>query len=312
MIYEDVTHLIGNTPTISLSKLIGDPRVELFGKMEMSNPGGSVKDRAALGMIRAAENSGQLGPGVTIVEPSSGNTGISLAMVAATRGYKMIVTMPETMTAERKAIMEYFGAEVILTAGDEGMNGAIWEAERLAERENSLMLSQFTNPANPDFHASTTGPEIVADFGDTLDYFVAGVGTGGTITGAGRILKRDCHGIKIVAVEPVDSPVLSGGEAGSHDIPGLGPGFVSEIMDLDLLDDIVSVESDESYAMSQRLGRELGILAGISAGASVAAALRIAESQLALAPRDYEKEPLKLLCILPDTGERYMSILADR
>ncbi len=307
-IIRNITEIVGNTPVVELSQLLGDPRASLFGKLEMLNPGGSVKDRAALGMVCAAEDEDLLRPGMTLVEPSSGNTGISLAMVAATRGYGMVVTMPETMTPERRTIMEYLGARVILTPGDSGMNGAISEAQSIAERDGHIMLSQFTNPANPAFHARTTAREIIADFGDTLDYFVAGVGTGGTFTGVGQVLRHESPRTKLVAVEPSASPVLSGGEAASHEIPGLGPGFISDIMDTSIIDHVIQIDAREAWDASRQIGRELGILAGISAGAAVAAGKKIVAARFSSeAERDFHRDPLRVLVVLPDTGERYLS-----
>ncbi len=297
---DDVTGLIGNTPLVRLSKVTLGAAACVLAKLESFNPCGSAKDRIGLAMICEAEKSGALKPGGVIIEPTSGNTGIGLAFVAAVRGYRLILTMPETMSPERRRILTAFGAEVALTPGDEGMAGAIRKAEELAESiPGSFMPQQFSNPINPAIHESTTAKEIWRDTEGRVDMVVAGVGSGGTITGIARAIKPLKASFKAIAVEPDESPVLSGGLPGPHKIQGIGAGFVPEIMRPDLIDEIVRVPSDEAIEMARRLPREEGILAGISSGAAVWAAVKIASRK--------ENRGKMIVAILPDTGERYVS-----
>ncbi len=299
MISRSVIELIGNTPLVELSRIGRGIPVRILGKLEMKNPLGSVKDRIAWAMIRDAEERGLLKPGMTVVEPTSGNTGIGLAFVCAVRGYRLILTMPETMSEERRKILRALGAELLLTPGDKGMRGAVEEAKRIARELDAFMPQQFENPANPRGHEETTAEEIWRDTAGEVDIFVAGVGTGGTITGVGRVLKRRKPGVRIVAVEPAASPVLSGGKPGPHKIQGIGAGFVPKVLDRSVIDEVVAVEEEEAMETSRRLAREEGILAGISSGAALAAALRVA--------RRPESERKTLVVVLPDTGERYLS-----
>ena len=289
---------IGNTPLVRLGVLTGGEAATIWGKMENNNPGGSVKDRIALGMITAAEASGKLRPGATVVEPTSGNTGIGLSLVCALKGYKLILTMPETMSQERRRLLGAYGAELVLTPGSLGMRGAIEKAEELTRQLRAYMPMQFRNPANPQTHEETTGPEIVAALTTPIDAFVAGVGTGGTITGVGRVLRRHYPQVEIIAVEPAESPVLSGGNPGPHKIQGIGAGFIPDVLDLSLLSSILTVTADEAIATTRRLAREEGLLVGISAGANVFAARQVAKR---LGPG---KNVVTVLC---DTGERYLS-----
>lgn len=299
---ESVLDLIGDTPLVALRRLPLSERGAVLVKRESQNPGGSVKDRPAYAMIQAAEAAGRLGPGGVIVEPTSGNTGIGIAMVAAVRGYRAIIVMPGTASGERTAILRAYGARVVLSPADEGMPGAIRVAEEiLAQTPGAIMLQQFENDANPLAHVRTTGPEILRALEGSalrLRAFVATAGTGGTITGTGRYLKTERPGVRVIAVEPAASPVLSGGPAGHHRIPGMGPGFVPSILDREVLDEIVSVTDDEALRTMRRLLREEGLLAGPSSGAAVAAALRVAAG---LGPGD------AVVTLLPDTGERYVS-----
>ncbi|WP_225335585.1 cysteine synthase A [Halomicrobium urmianum] len=291
----DVTELVGETPLVDLDAFAPN----LLGKVEAANPGGSVKDRIAVAMLDRAEEAGALGPETTVVEPTSGNTGIGLATAAAARGYDLVLTMPESMSEERRRLLRALGAALELTPADGGMDGAIEAAEAIVdEREDAVTLQQFENPANPRIHRETTGPEIWAATGGEVDAVVAGVGTGGTITGVSEHLQEDREAdVRSVAVEPAGSPVLSGGEPGSHSIQGIGAGFVPEVLRTELLDEVIAVEDDEAVDAARRLGREEGVLAGISAGAAVAAAERVAAD----APDD------TVVVILPDTGERYLS-----
>lgn len=296
---DSVLELIGNTPLVRLNRIVGEEAAELYGKMENLNPGGSVKDRIALAMIRDAEEKGLLSPGATIVEPTSGNTGIGLAMVCAAKGYKLILTMPDTMSIERRRLLASFGARLVLTPGEEGMRGAVAHAERIAaETPGAFMPQQFKNPANPEVHRRTTGPEIVEALGGVPDAFVAGVGTGGTITGVGRFLKERSPDVLVVAVEPERSPVLSGGEPGSHRIQGIGAGFVPEVLDTGVYDRVVRVRDEDAWEMRKTLARREGLMVGISAGANVFAAAGVA--------RELGKGR-RVVTILPDTGERYLS-----
>jgi cysteine synthase A len=289
---------IGNTPLVRLGAMMGGEAAAIWGKMENNNPGGSVKDRIALGMIVAAEASGELRPGATVVEPTSGNTGIGLSLVCALKGYKLILTMPETMSQERRRLLGAYGAELVLTPGSLGMRGAIEKAEELTRQLRAYMPMQFRNPANPQAHEVTTGPEIVAALDQPIAAFVAGVGTGGTITGVGRALRRRYPQVEIIAVEPAESPVLSGGNPGPHKIQGIGAGFIPEVLDLSLLSSILTVSAEQAIATTRCLAREEGLLVGISAGANVFAARQVAKR---LGPG---KNVVTVLC---DTGERYLS-----
>ena len=298
-IYNDVTELIGRTPLLRINKLTGENDATVLIKLERNNPGGSVKDRIAYSMIKRAEEEGRLKPGGTIIEPTSGNTGIGLAMVAAALGYKVILTMPETMSIERRKLLKAYGAEIILTPGKEGMKGAIRKAEELlAETENAIIPQQFENPANPAIHEKTTGVEIWEDTGGRIDYFVSGVGTGGTLTGAGRYLKERNPELKIIAVEPANSPVISGGDPGPHKIQGIGAGFIPAILDTELIDEIYKITDEEAMETARQAARKEGILIGISSGAALAAALKIAQKA---------GKGKTIVAIAPDTGERYLS-----
>jgi cysteine synthase A len=294
-----VTELIGSTPIVKLNRIVDDNSADVYVKLEYMNPGSSVKDRIALAMIEAAEVEGKIKPGDTIIEPTSGNTGIGLAMVAAAKGYKAVLVMPDTMSLERRNLLRAYGAHLVLTPGAEGMKGAIGKAQELAKEHGYFVPQQFENPANPKIHRETTGKEIVEQFGDDqLDAFVAGIGTGGTITGSGQVLKENYKDIKIYAVEPVDSPVLSGGKPGPHKIQGIGAGFVPEVLDTAVLDEILKISNDEAFEYARKAGREEGILCGISAGAAIAGALKVAKEL---------GKGKKVLAIVPDNGERYLS-----
>lgn len=296
---QNILELIGNTPMVKLNRLVEPGMASILAKLEHFNPGGSVKDRICLSMIEAAEKSGLLKPGVTIIEPTSGNTGIGLAMVAAVKGYKCILAMPDTMSVERIHILKSYGVEVVLTPGKEGMKGAIKKAEGLLKKTpNSFMPQQFKNPANPEIHRKTTAQEILKVTNGKLNAFVAGVGTGGTITGVGEVLKKHNSKIKIVAVEPKGSPVLSGGKPGPHKIQGIGAGFIPEVLNQEIIDEIIQVEDSQAFNASKRLAQEEGLFAGISSGAAVWAALKVAQ--------DLGKGKT-VVVILPDTGERYSS-----
>lgn len=301
-IYQDITQLIGHTPLMELVNYEREQRLnaKILAKLEYFNPAGSVKDRVAAAMIDEAEKSGKLKPGAVLIEPTSGNTGIGLAAVAAAKGYRVILTMPETMSVERRNLLKAYGAQIVLTEGTRGMSGAIAKAEELASQmPGSMIPSQFTNPANPQAHVATTGPEIWEDTDGKVDYFVAGVGTGGTITGVGQYLKSKNPDVKIVAVEPSDSPVLAGGKSGPHKIQGIGAGFVPEILDTSVYDEIIPVEAEDAFAVGRMLARHEGILIGISSGAAVWAAAQIA--------RRPENAGKNIVALLPDTGERYLS-----
>lgn len=301
-IYADITETIGRTPLVRLNAVTDGTQATVLAKLESANPASSVKDRIGAAIIDDAVASGALKPGGTIVEGTSGNTGIALSMVAAARGFKAVIVMPDTMSAERRAVMRAYGAELILTPGSEGMKGAVTKAEEVAStRENAVLARQFGNPANVDVHRRTTGPEIWEDTAGEIDMFVAGIGTGGTISGAGQYLKSQKADLKIVAVEPKDSPVLSEGKAGPHKIQGLGANFVPEILDRDIYDEIVTATLEDSLAVSKRLAREEGILCGISSGANVWAALEMAKR-----PENAGKTIVVIVC---DYGERYVSTM---
>lgn len=301
-IYEKITDLIGNTPLVELKNFEKENNIEatLLAKLEYFNPAGSVKDRIAKAMIDDAEEKGLLKPGSVIIEPTSGNTGIGLASVAAARGYKIILTMPETMSVERRNLLKAYGAELVLTEGAKGMTGAIAKAKELAEQTpGSFIPGQFTNPANPEAHRRTTGPEIWNDTDGKVDFFVAGVGTGGTVTGIGEYLKSRNPNVKVVAVEPAGSPVLSKGVAGPHKIQGIGAGFVPDTLNTSIYDEIITVENEDAFATGKAIARKEGILVGISSGAAVFAA-----AQLAKRPENKGKI---IVVLLPDTGDRYLS-----
>jgi cysteine synthase A len=289
---------IGNTPLVSIQRLSPSSDVHIWAKMESMNPGGSVKDRIALSMVEAAERGGSLKEGGTIVEPTSGNTGIGLALVGAVKGYRVVLTMPESMSIERRKLLTGYGAELVLTPAAEGMRGAIEHAAQLVDQHGYFMPQQFKNPANPQVHRETTGPEILTQCPDPIDYFVAGIGTGGTITGVGEVLRAAFPAIQIIGVEPADSPVLSGGEPGPHKIQGIGAGFVPDVLRTELLDKVVKVTNDEAFAMARRLAREEGLLVGISSGAAMAATLKVAERL---------DGPATLVTVFASTGERYLS-----
>lgn len=301
-IYKRVEELIGRTPLMELENMEQTEQLKarVLVKLELFNPAGSVKDRAALSMILDAEEKGLLHPGDSIIEPTSGNTGIGLASVAASRGYKAVFTMPETMSVERRKLLKSYGARIVLTEGQKGMQGAIEKADELAkETPGALVLGQFVNPANAEAHRKTTGPEIWEDTEGQVDVFVAGVGTGGTITGTGSYLKEQNPDIRIVAVEPADSPVLSGGAAGPHGLQGIGAGFVPEILNTEIYDEIITVETEDAYEASRKLAKQQGVLVGITSGAALHAALLLAARE--------EYAGKTIVALLPDTGERYLS-----
>ncbi|MCD8295428.1 MAG: cysteine synthase A [Clostridia bacterium] len=301
-VYTSMTELIGGTPLLELvniEKKYG-LKAKIFAKLEYFNPAGSVKDRVAKAMIEDAERDGRLCPGATIIEPTSGNTGIGIAAVAVTKGYKVILTMPETMSVERRNLIKAYGAEIVLTEGKKGMQGAIAKAEELsASIPGSIIMGQFVNPSNPKAHFETTGPEIWNDTDGTVDIFVAGVGTGGTVTGVGQYLKSKNPAVKVVAVEPASSPVLSKGVSGSHAIQGIGAGFVPDILDTAVYDEIIPVENEDAFTYGREVGRNEGVLVGISSGAALCAAIQIAKRP--------ENEGKTIVALLPDTGDRYLS-----
>ena len=302
-IYASATELIGHTPLLEIKNFAAEAGIEdvtLLAKVEFFNPAGSVKDRVALAMIEDAEKKGILKPGATIIEPTSGNTGIGLASVAAARGYRTVLTLPETMSVERRTLLGAYGAELVLTDGEKGMQGAIERAEELQkEIPGSVILGQFDNPANPAAHAASTGPEIWEDTEGRVDLFVAGVGTGGTITGIGVYLKSRKPGVQVIAVEPADSPVLSGGQPGAHGLQGIGAGFVPSILNTQVYDEVIGVTVEDAYAMGRLLARREGILVGITSGAALDAAVRLA--------RRPENRGKTIVVLLPDSGDRYLS-----
>jgi len=299
-IFNNLTELIGNTPLVRLQKISAGSKAELVAKVESFNPGGSVKDRIGLAMIRDAEEKGLLKKGAVIIEPTSGNTGIALALVAAVRGYRLILTMPDTMSVERRNLLKAYGAELVLTPGAKGMRGAIEKAEELAEKTpGSFVPQQFENPANPEIHRKTTAEEIWNDTDGAVDIVVGGVGTGGTITGVGEALKAKKPGLKVIAVEPFDSPVISGGQPGPHKIQGIGAGFVPDVLNTGILDEIIPVKNEDAFAAARRLASEEGLLSGISSGAALVAALEVAKRP--------ENAGKLIVVVLPDTGERYLS-----
>jgi len=299
-IAKDILELIGNTPLVELSRIGSDFSARIIAKLESFNPMSSVKDRIGIAMIDDAERSGKLKRGMTIVEPSSGNTGIGIALAAVIKKYRVVITMPDSMSVERRKLLKFLGAEVTLTPGTKGMRGAIDEAEELAKKSDYFMPQQFKNAANPEIHGKTTAVEIWNDTGGAIDILVAGVGTGGTITGCGEALKKLKPSLKVVAVEPEESSVLSGGKAGPHKIQGIGAGFIPEVLNLDIVDEVITVKSEDALAEREMLAREEGVLAGISSGAALFAAIE-------LASRD-ENAGKMIVVILPDTGERYLSV----
>ncbi|MGI5935967.1 MAG: cysteine synthase A [Oscillospiraceae bacterium] len=303
-IYSDITELIGNTPLVSLSRFAKalNLKAEILGKLERQNPGGSIKDRAALSMILDAQERGLIYPGSMLIEPTSGNTGIGLAAIAAVLGYRAVIVMPDSMSVERRKLIAAYGAEIVLTPGEKGMTGAIEKAQELHEENpGSIIVGQFVNPANPKIHHDTTGPEIWRDSGGRVDIFVATVGTGGTITGARQYLKSQNPGLQVVAVEPAASPVLSGGRPGSHGIQGIGAGFVPEILDTGVYDEVVRVTDEDAFTACRLLAKTEGLLCGISSGAALHAAAVLAKRP--------ENMGRTIAVILPDTGERYLSVL---
>jgi cysteine synthase len=297
LVGNSIADLVGKTPLVKLNRLTDANDADVYLKLEYFNPGSSVKDRIALAMIEAAEKSGELKEGSTIIEPTSGNTGIGLAMIAAAKGYKAVLVMPDTMSTERRNLLRAYGAELVLTPGAEGMKGAIAKADELAKENGWYVPQQFNNEANPEIHRLTTGPEI-ADALDRVDAFISGIGTGGTITGVGSVLKERFPEVQIIAVEPTDSPVLSGGKPGPHKIQGIGAGFVPKVLDTEIYNEIIQVSNDEAYETARRTAREEGILGGVSSGAAIFAALQVAKKL---------GKGKKVVAILPSNGERYLS-----
>ncbi|MBS4210823.1 cysteine synthase A [Bacillus sp. FJAT-50079] len=298
ILVNSIADLVGNTPVVKLNRMVDEGSADVYVKLEYMNPGSSVKDRIALAMIEAAEKEGKLNAGDTIIEPTSGNTGIGLAMIAAAKGYKAILVMPDTMSMERRNLLRAYGAELVLTPGSEGMNGAIKKANELAADHGYFVPQQFENMANPEIHRLTTGKEIVEQMGAELDAFVSGIGTGGTITGAGEVLKETYENIKIYAVEPEDSPVLSGGKPGPHKIQGIGAGFVPGVLNTEIYDEVITIKNEEAFDFARRAAKEEGILGGISSGAAISAALKVAKKL---------GKGKKVLAVLPSNGERYLS-----
>nr|WP_282599130.1 cysteine synthase A [Brevibacterium sp. R8603A2] len=298
-IYNNVSELVGRTPLVKLGRASERTGAEIVGKLEFYNPANSVKDRIGVAMIDAAEASGELKPGGTIVEATSGNTGIALAMIGASRGYRVVLTMPESMSKERRALLRAFGAELLLTPKAEGMKGAVAKAEEIGAQDDAVLVRQFSNAANPQVHRETTGEEILADTDGQVDVFVAGIGTGGTITGAGRLLKEKNPGVHIVAVEPEASALLSTGEAGPHMIQGIGANFVPDILDTDVYDEVVAVSNDDSFAKARQVATEEGLLVGISSGAAITAAEKVAARP--------EFQGKRVVVIIPSFGERYLT-----
>ena len=298
-IFENITAAVGYTPLVQINKL-GSGKATIVAKLESYNPCGSVKDRIAMSMIEAAEKKGLIKADTVIIEPTSGNTGIGLAFICAAKGYQLLLTMPESMSIERRKLLKLFGAKIVLTPAERGMTGAVEEAERLvAENPNAFMPQQFNNPANPQIHRETTAKEIWVDSGGKVDIFVSGVGTGGTLTGCGEVLKQNNKNLKVVAVEPKDSPVLSGGKAGPHKIQGIGAGFVPEVLNVEIIDEIIQVSNDDAMEVTRELAVKEGILVGISSGAAMWAAIQLSQRP--------ENEGKTIVVILPDTGERYIS-----
>ncbi|MCT1658331.1 cysteine synthase A [Brevibacterium luteolum] len=298
-IYSNISELVGRTPLVRLNKASERSGAEIVGKLEFYNPANSVKDRIGVAMIDAAEKSGELRPGGTIVEGTSGNTGIALAMVGAARGYKVILTMPESMSKERRALLRAFGAELVLTPKEEGMKGAVAKAEEIGKQDNTVLARQFDNPANPQIHRETTAEEILADTDGQVDAFVAGIGTGGTITGVGEVLRKHNPDVTIAAVEPAASPLLSEGTAGPHKIQGIGANFVPTVLDTEIYDEVFAIDDDEAMAKARQVAREEGVLVGISSGAAVAAAEKLGSRP--------EFAGKRIVVIIPSFGERYLS-----
>ncbi len=300
MIYNNIGELIGNTPLVKLNKLVNEDMANVYVKLEYFNPGGSVKDRIALNMIEEMEKKDKLKSGYTIVEPTSGNTGIGIAMVGAYKGYKVVLVMPETMSVERRKILKAYGAEIVLTDGSKGKKGAIDKANELVNgNDDYVILSQFENMDNPDMHRKTTAIEIIKDLDSNIDAFVSGVGTGGTITGIGEVLKENIGKVKVYAIEPKDSAILSGGSPGPHKIQGIGAGFVPTVLNTDIIDEVITVSTEESYNMSRELAKKEGIFVGISCGAAVHGAIEVAKKL---------GKGENVVVIAPDTGERYLSV----